>query len=278
MNKGISSVAFPAGMTIKEMFAEAKKHGFDGVELSMNASGELTTDTGLEELRQIKNEADNAGITLYSVTSGVCWMYSLTSDDEAQRGLAKENVKKQLDIAARLGCETILVVPGHVGVDFAPHLGVVEYETAYNRALNAIGELVPYAESAGVVMGIENVWNKFLVSPLEVRSFIDEINSPYVKAYFDVGNVLINSYPEHWITILGNRIAKVHFKDFKRSIGNINGFCDLLAGDVDYKAVMSAFKSVGYDGWVTAEVTPYVGDNSVMLSHTSAAMDYIIDI
>ena len=109
-----------------------------------------------------------------------------------------------------------------------------------------------------------------------MKQFIDEIDNPFVGSYFDVGNVLVNGYPEHWINILGSRIKKVHFKDFKRSIGTIDGFCDLLAGDVNYPAVMDAFNSIGYDDWVTAEVSPYPANNEVMLMHTSMAMDKIL--
>ena len=116
------------------------------------------------------------------------------------------------------------------------------------------------------------------MTPLEMRTFIDEINSPWIQSYFDVGNVLLTSYPEHWIKILGKRISKVHFKDFKTSIGNLEGFCDLLTGDVNYKAVMDAFKNAGYDGWATCETGPYKTNNEVNLKHISDAMDYIFSL
>ena len=277
MKKGICSFAFSSGMTLNEIFCQAKDFGFDGVELCMDLQGELTPDTPDEKISEIRIDAEKAGIELYSVTSSLYWRASLTADDINERSTAKHYAKKQIEAAKKLGCETVLVVPGHCGVDFAPGMGMVQYDAAYERALSAAKELSSYAEAADVVIGMENVWNKFLLSPLEMKAFLDEVNSPYVKAYFDVGNVLINGYPEHWIKILGSRIAKVHFKDFKRSIGNINGFCDLLAGDVDYKAVMDALRETGYDGWVTAELTPYAADNTVMLRHTSLAMDKIIN-
>lgn len=276
MKKGICAVAFPGSMTLEEIFSTAKKCGYDGVELSMNGSGELTPDTTDSELERIRQLAKEAGISLYSVTSGLCWAYSLTSDDEEERNKSKENFRRQIYIASKLGCDTVLVVPGHVGVDFAPHLGVIDYQTAYDRALEGIRELEPYARELGIIIGIENVWNKFLISPVEMRGFIDAIGSEYVKAYFDVGNVAVNGYPEHWIRMLGSRVAKVHFKDFKHSVGNINGFCDLLAGDVDYKAVMDSLRQIGYDGWVTVEMGPYRVSNEVSLSHASHAMDCIL--
>jgi hexulose-6-phosphate isomerase len=106
-------------------------------------------------------------------------------------------------------------------------------------------------------MGIENVWNKFLLSPLEMRDFIDSFHTRAVGSYFDAGNVLLTGYPEHWIKILGRRIVRVHVKDFKKSVGTAEGFVDLLEGDVDFEAVKAALAEVDYDGYVTAEMLPY---------------------
>ena len=272
MKKGISLSSF-SDWNYDVAFKQAKEYGFDGVELFLMEAGEgLTLSSTKDEMLEIRKKIDDAGLEPYSITTGLCWQYSLTSDDEAERAKAEDVIKKQLEAAAVIGCETILVVPGASGVDFAPHLGVVDYEVAFNRALEGVKKMSKVAEDCGVVIGIENVWNKILLTPLEMRTFIDEVGSEFVGAYFDVGNVLINSYPEHWIRILGDRIKKVHFKDFKRSINNN---CDLLAGDVDYSAVMEAFRNIGYDGWATAEMFPYPKHNEVMLAHTSLAMDTI---
>jgi hexulose-6-phosphate isomerase len=108
-----------------------------------------------------------------------------------------------------------------------------------------------------VAICIENVWNKFLLSPLEMRDFIDSFNSQMIGAYFDVGNVLLMGYPDQWIRILGKRIKRVHVKDFKLSVGTAEGFVDLLEGDVDFEAVKKALADVGYDGYVTAELLPF---------------------
>lgn len=106
-------------------------------------------------------------------------------------------------------------------------------------------------------LGIENVWNKFLLSPLEMRDFIDSFGSAAVGSYFDAGNVLLTGYPEHWISILAQRIVRVHVKDFKKSVGTAAGFVDMLEGDVDFQAVRTALERIGYDGYVTAEMLPY---------------------
>jgi hexulose-6-phosphate isomerase len=127
-----------------------------------------------------------------------------------------------------------------------------------------------------VYIGIENVWNKFLLSPLEMRNFIDEVGSGYVGSYFDVGNVLQYSYPEYWIEILGKRIKKVHIKDFDTSIGNINGFKPLLQGDVNWRKVVKALMDVEYDSFITAELSPYKTCPEQLVYDTSRHMDEIL--
>jgi hexulose-6-phosphate isomerase len=134
-----------------------------------------------------------------------------------------------------------------------------------------------YAESYKVEIGLENVWNKFLLSPLEMRDFIDKVDSPYVGAYLDIGNTLANGFPEHWIRSLNSRIKKVHFKDYRMEAGGLHGFVDLLAGDVNYPAVTEELKKIGYDNWVTAEMIPnYKHYTKTIIYNTSNAMDSIL--
>ena len=134
-----------------------------------------------------------------------------------------------------------------------------------------------YAEEYKVNIGLENVWNKFLLSPMEMRDFIDKIGSDYVGSYLDIGNTLANGYPEHWIRTLGNRIKKVHFKDYRIEAGGLHGFVDLLAGDVNYPAVVNELEQIGYDGWVTAEMIPnYKYHTETIIYNTSNAMDRIL--
>ena len=134
-----------------------------------------------------------------------------------------------------------------------------------------------YAAENNIVIGIENVWNKFLLSPLEYRDFIDQVGSPNVGSYFDVGNVLLTGYPEQWIRILGSRIKKVHFKDYRINPGGINAFVDLLAGDVDYPAVMRALRDIDYNDYCTAEMIPnYKHHTTQTIFNASASMDRIL--
>ncbi len=140
---------------------------------------------------------------------------------------------------------------------FLPEAEVIPYDLCFEHACEGLRRILPIAEEAGVVICIENVWNKFLLSPLEMRDFIDSFNSEMVGVYFDVGNVLLTGYPEQWIRILGKRIRRLHVKDFKRSIGTVDGFVDLLEGDVDFQKVKEALVDIGYDGYVTAEILPF---------------------
>ncbi len=277
MKKGISIWSFAEG-TLKEKLKLARDAGFDGVELSLDETGEVSLESTKEDLLDIKAYGEDLGLEFYSVACGLYWTYNYTSANEENRKKAKEITKKQLEVANILGCDTILVVPGAVEVAFDPG-EVVEYDVAYARAQEALKELAPYAESLKVAIGVENVWNRFLLSPMEMAQFIDEIGSDYVGSYFDVGNVLYMGYPEHWIKVLNKRIKKVHFKDFRRDAGNGNlaGFVDLLAGDVNYPAVMEEFKKVGYDGWVSAEmIPPYTHYPETIIYNTSNAMDKIL--
>ncbi len=276
MKKGISIWAFPDGTPLREAFREAKAAGFDGVEVALAATGELTPDTTPAELAAIRAAAAEEGISLYSVATGIYWDYPFTSPDKAIADKAKEYARCQIRMAAALGADSVLIVPGVVSGEGEP-FGDIPYDVAYDRALAAMKELAPLAKEQGIALGIENVWNKFLLSPLEMRSFVDAVGDG-AAAYFDAGNVLVSGYPEHWIDILGSRICKVHIKDFKRKIGNIDGFVDLLAGDVNFHAVMEALRRVGYDGWITAEVWPFRYDPKAFPQSVSLAMDRILNM
>lgn len=277
MKKGISIWSFGA-TDLKTAFKLAKDAGFDGVEVALDETGEVSLESTKEDILKVKALAEEAGVELYSVASGLYWTYNYTSADAKKREKAKEITRKQLQIAAWLGCDTILVVPGAVEVAFETDGEIVSYDVAYERALAALKELAPLAEELKVSIGIENVWNKFLLSPLEMKAFIDEIGSDYVGSYFDVGNVLYCGFPEQWIKILGKRIKKVHFKDYRKNPGGLDAFLDLLAGDVDYPAVMAALNEAGYDNWVTAEMIPnYKTYNEVLIYNTSNAMNKILE-
>ena len=276
MKKGINIWSFPSG-TVKENLALAKKAGFEGVELALGAEGELSMSSSERELLEIRKTAEDMGLSLYSLSSGLCWDYRLSDDDAANRIKAKDMIKKQLEAAKILGADTILVIPGVVNVEFSYPERRVAYDVVYERSLEGLMELKSYAEDLKVNIGLENVWNKFLLSPMEMRDFIDKIGSDYVGSYLDVGNTLYCSYPEDWVRILGKRIKKVHFKDYRMAAGGLHGFVDLLAGDVNYPEVVKALNEIGYDGWVSAEMIPnYKYYTDTIIYNTSCSMDKIL--
>jgi len=242
---------------ITEAMREAKQLGFDAIELAIASKGVLThraTQTQCEDIAAI---AEKIGIEIASVASGENWSCSPTSNNSDVRNKSIDFNRKAIRITRWLGTDAYLFVPGAVDVFFLPDAEVIPYDVCYERASEAIRRILPSAEQTRVALCIENVWNKFLLSPLETRDFIDSFNSKMVGAYFDVGNVLLTGYPEQWIRILGKRIKRVHAKDFKRSVGTVEGFVDLLEGDVNFQTVKEALVDIGYDGYVTAELLPF---------------------
>jgi len=264
-------------MTLKNCMQLAKRAGFEAIELTVAEKGELSLDSTRQDVEKIVETAEEVGIELSSLATGLFWDYSLSSSNDKVKDKAKGIVKKMLELASYLGVDTILVVAGAVDVFFKPEGEIVPYDVAYERSLESLQECLATAEKYKVNIGIENVWNKFLLSPLEMRGFIDKLDSDYLGAYFDVGNTLLTGYPEHWIRILGKRIRKVHIKDFKGAIGNVNGFCDLLEGDVDWTETMKALKEVGYNDYITAEIVPpYSQYPEALIYNTSKSMDFIL--
>lgn len=168
--------------------------------------------------------------------------------------------KKYINTAANLGTETILLIPGAVDVAWDESRPVIPYQEVWDYAFASLKELAPLAEEKGVNIGIENVWNKFLLSPMELKMFIEKLNSPRIGSYLDLGNALINGYPEHWITLLGEHIKAIHVKNFERSDcgGVLHGFGESLKeGDLNYEKIKNALKSINYKGPLTVEMIPF---------------------
>ena len=261
MIKGINYWAFPGSedgspLSGVAVLDRAKELGYDAFEFTVDPVGAVTPDTTQKEAEALRKAADERGIRLETLAAGLAWGASPSSSDPAVRAQAVENAKKQLRIASWLGCSTILYLPGMVSACFVPDFTPQPYDLVQKWATESLQQVLPTAEETKVKIGVENVWNRFLLSPLEMCEFIDSFDSPYVGSYFDVGNVMLYGHPEHWIRILDHRIFAVHMKDFRVEVGNLNGFVDLLAGDVPFKAVMQAFKEIGYDGTYTAEYVP----------------------
>lgn len=282
MKKSISTWSFHGQWNLREKLQLAKDAGFAGFEIDLTRDGPLRLDSDDHEIRQLREAADAIGITFSGVASGLYWECNPASADPAIRGEARKILRAQIRAASLLGVDTILVIPGSVGVDFIPGAEIVPYEAVYERATAFVREALPEAEDRGVTLGIENVWNKFLLSPLEFRAFLDQFGSSSVGAYFDVGNTLATGYPEHWIATLGARIRRVHFKDYRRAVGSVDGFVDLLSGNVNWPAVIAGLRATGYDSWVAAEMIPpvpfYQYCPEALITNTSRAMDHILTL
>lgn len=250
-------------LSLTDKFKLVKDLGFDGIELN----SPLDIDKS-----QILEAKTKSGIDTPSVVNKDHWRIPLTDPDPEVRKQCIQSVAQSLQDVKDLGGDTVLVVPGVVNEN-------VDYEKAYNTALNSIRELIPYAEKTGMQIALENVWNNFLISPVEARQFLDEINHPLVGWYFDIGNILRYGWPEQWIKTLNSRIMKLHIKEYSRDLMNTKGLregfnVNLLEGDNNWPVVMKAVSDINYQGgWLTAEVS---GGDRIRLKDISDRMDKII--
>lgn len=246
--KGINGWSFRKGMPWSEAAARARAAGFEALEPTLESQGELTPASTEAECRRIGEAIRQSGLEITSLACGLLWDKPYTADDPLVREEAVELTRAALQRARWIGAPVVLVVPGLVSHPREPARLVTGYASALRRAKAALTELSHDAESFGVTIAIENVWNQFLVSPIEMCDFLDRINSPWVGASFDVGNVMRYGFPQDWIDLLGRRIVSVHVKDFKLGQGDGSGFCGLGEGDVDWPAVMVAIRRQGYAG------------------------------
>jgi len=250
-------------LSLTDKFRLAKDLGFDGIELNS------PTDFNKSEILGAKAKS---GIELPSVVNKDHWAKPLSDPDPQVREECIQSIAQSLQDVKDFGGDTVLVVPGVVNEK-------VSYEDAYRTSLNSIRKLIPYAEKTGMQIGLENVWNNFILSPVEAKHFLDEINHPLIGWYFDVGNILRYGWPEHWIKTLNSRIMKLHIKEFSRELMNKEGLwagfkVNLLEGDNNWPVVMKAVSDINYrGGWITAEVS---GGDRNHLKKISEQMNTII--
>jgi hexulose-6-phosphate isomerase len=248
-------------LSIMDKFKLLKDVGFDGVEL------ETPNTLPMKEVLQAR---DRTGLEIPGVVCGATWKSQLSHRDPAIRENGVKLVKQSLNDCKQYGGTTVLVIPGVVSEE-------TSYQDAYVRSQAEIKKLFSEVEKTGIKIAFENVWNNFLLSPLECANFVDEINHPMIAWYFDVGNVVRYGWPEHWIEVLGKRILKLDVKEYSRKKhfdeGAWKGFeVELLEGDCNWPAVNAALRKIGYSGWGSAEVPG--GDRSRLLT-ISQKMDEI---
>ena len=249
---------FDGQKTPYEFIDWAAAKGLDGVELTVGEC--LKAEITEAECKAIAAYAKAKGVGLRTLASGAGWGCALGAADAAERQQAIAFVKQYLQIAAWIGAETVLVVPGATRVAWEPSRPVLPYKTVWDNATASLKELAPVAEALGVNLAIENVWNRFLISPMEWKFFLDQFKSPRVGIYFDTGNACLNCRPQDFPEILGGYIKAVHLKNFAETdcAGGLHGFGDdLFQGVADFKAFFAEMDKIGYTGPYTVEMIPF---------------------
>lgn len=237
--------------------------GFEGVELQ----------PGKHDVKEMIEASKTTGVKIHGLVGGNLWRIRLSDPDAQVRAKAVEYLKNALREAKTYGASTVLVIAGRVDKD-------TPYADVYKRSQEELAKAIPTAEELGIVMAIENVWNNFLLSPLEAARFVDELKSPQVRWYFDVGNVVRSGWPEHWIDVLGPRIIKLDIKEYDRKLqkeqGLWKGFTAEIgdaADGVEWPVVMKALARINFSGWATAEVK---GGDRKRLTEIKAQMDRVL--
>jgi len=258
IKKGVWYEMLPAKLSSADRFKLARDVGFE--------VAQVPTEPNESKAQEIKKAAEAANIRIDSVMNMDHWKYPLSSSDPAVVEKSLEGMRTSLHNAKLWGCDAVLLVPAVVNPQ-------TSYRDAWTRSQREIRKLIPLAEELKVIIAIEEVWNKFLLSPLEMAKYITEFQSPWIKAWFDVGNVLLYGYPQDWIHTLGNRIVKVHVKDFKRK-ENGYAWVNLGDGDVDWPAVRQAFGDIGYSG---SAVTELEGGDEAYLRDVVKRFDRLVN-
>ena len=279
MIKGISYLSFKNGLSnnesIESALIQTQSNGFEALELSVSNEGVINTNLSDSECSAIRQKINDSGVFVDSIATGMSWGISPTSDDA---GVRKNSIKLHQDaikVASHLDCKALLFVPGVVKSPISPE--IVRYDRALDRLREAINQMLPIAEDLDVDLCMENVWNGFFYSPIELRDFVDSFESNKLGVYLDIGNLIgYQQYPPHWVELLNSRIKRIQIKDFQENFdwtGSFS-FCDIGTGDVPWKETISALKSIQYKSTIIAEMLPW---DETILSRTSAAMDQIFD-
>ena len=259
LKKAVYVSMLPKELGYLDKFKLAIDVGFQGIEIG--------TITDAAVAAEIKEASAKTGLKIHSVMNADHWRFPLSSADAEVVAKSVAGMEMSLRNAKLWGADAVLLVPAVVNPE-------TSYKDAWTRSQKVIRErILPLAQELKVVIGMEEVWNKFLLSPLEMATYVDEFSSPWVKAYLDVGNMLFYGYPQDWVRTLGTRIVRVHVKDFKLDRKESKySWTNLGEGDVDWPAVRTALADVKYEGWVTAEIS---GGDAAYLKDVVARLDRI---
>jgi L-ribulose-5-phosphate 3-epimerase len=257
IKKGVLLDMLPSRLSYADRMKMARDVGFEVIQAPM------TPDQ--RDAEEIKKAADAANVRVDSVMNMDHWKYPLSSSDSAAVEKSLAGMRTSLHNAKLWGSDAVLLVPAVVNPQ-------TSYRDAWSRSQAQIRKLLPLAEELKIVIAIEEVWNKFLLSPLEMATYIAEFKSPWIQAWFDVGNVVLYGYPQDWIRTLGKTIVKVHLKDFKRKEDGYE-WVNLGDGDVDWPAVRDAFREIGYAG---SAITELKGGDEAYLRDVSRRVDRLV--
>jgi L-ribulose-5-phosphate 3-epimerase len=274
MKKSIGDNEIPKGWGFERGVELIKKAGFDGVELWIGDVPWFQMSTTDTEVLELRRKAENAGLVISNVSTGLHWKYSLSARDPKVRQEGVRIVERQIETAHLLGADAILVVAGLVTEE-------IPYNEVYQRTVEVMQELGPKAARARVKIGCENCNSeqKFLLSPGEFLQFLKDVNEPYVGLHLDVGNIHDTGFAEQWVEILGPHITRIHVKDTMKKRGRCcdSVYMNLFLGDNNWAAIRAALIKVGYDGWLVAEMERrYKFAPDQQFYDTSAAMDRVI--
>ncbi|MBM3744801.1 MAG: sugar phosphate isomerase/epimerase [Acidobacteria bacterium] len=258
IRKGVYAGMLPRTLSWADRFKLARDVGFEDVEC-----GTVTEPAAAEE---IKKASETSGLRIHSVMNQAHWKFPLSSSDPAVVAESVKGMETSLQNARLWGADTVLLVPAVVNPQ-------TRYQDAWTRSQQHIRKLLPLAQKLKVVIGIENVWNKFLLSPLEMARYVDEFKSPWVRAYLDVGNMVLFGFPQDWIRTLGQRIVKVHFKDFRFQKRQAE-FVPLREGEIDWPEVHKALAEAGFTDTATVELP---GGDEAYLREVSRRVDLILE-
>ncbi len=241
LKKSLVISMLPRNLSYFDRFKLAQEVGFDAIEAQTADDPKVAA--------EIKEASDKTGMKIHSVMNMAHWRFPLSSPNPEDVNKSVAGMETSLRNAKLWGAETVLLVPAVVSAS-------VGYKDAYARSQKVIRErILPLASDLKIIVAIEEVWNKFLLSPMEFAAYVDSFSSPWVRAYFDVGNVLLYGFPQDWIRTLGNRIVRVHIKDFQMDGKNSKfAWKNIGEGDVDWPEVRKALGEIGYNGFVTCEI------------------------
>ena len=275
MKKSTGDNFFPAHMSFDDGLQLLKRAGYNGIELWLGDRPWFQMTTNDAQLREMRAKIRDAGLEISNVSNSLDWEENVSSRDPAKREAAFRHIRRQIEAAQIFNCDAILIVAGIVTTD-------TPYNEVYNRCVDSLKKLAADAASAKVRIGVENCCSeqKFLLSPREFNTFLNDVDNRWVGIHLDVGNIHDTGFAEQWIEILGPRITRVHVKDVLKHRGRCGDqsvYTNIFLGDNNWRAIRDAFTKIGYDGWLIAEMEAkyrYAPDQQIF--DTSAAMDRLI--